>query len=118
MARTPDGPTGGQMSEVARSHVRNTDLFTLTLDRDPLLRSTIVAVVLFDRTPDWEVLVDRVDRATRLVPMFRQRLAPGVPGLFPPGLVTDPDFDLGFHLRRVVAPAPPTMATVLDLARR
>jgi len=46
--------------------VRETDAFAMHMEEDPLLRSTIVAVALFDGTPDWDVLVDRMERATRL----------------------------------------------------
>ena len=105
------------MTGVLESHVRETDAFTLSMERDPLLRSTIVAVALFDKPPDWEVLVARIDRATRLTPTFRQRLEPTPLGLAPPRWVTDPDFDLAFHVRRIEAPTPKTFDTVLDVAR-
>lgn len=45
------------------------------MESDPLLRSTIVAVALLDRHPDWEVLTGRIERATRLAPGFRSVLA-------------------------------------------
>lgn len=32
------------------------DAFTVLMEQDPLLRSTITAVITFDRTPDWEAL--------------------------------------------------------------
>ncbi len=106
------------MAAARQTHVRETDAFTLSMERDPLLRSTIVAIALFDEAPDWDVLVDRVDRATRLNPTFRQKLVPTPLGLAPPRWVTDPDFDLSFHVRRVEAPMPKTFDTVLELARR
>jgi diacylglycerol O-acyltransferase len=105
------------MTGVAASHVRETDAFTLSMERDPLLRSTIVAVALFDRSPDWDVLVERIDRATRLTPTFRMRLQPTPLGLAPPRWVTDADFDLAFHLRRIEAPSPKTFDTVIEYAR-
>ncbi|MGZ4682215.1 MAG: wax ester/triacylglycerol synthase family O-acyltransferase [Acidimicrobiales bacterium] len=105
------------MTGVVASHVRETDAFTLSMERDPLLRSTIVAIALFDRSPDWDILVDRIDRATRLTPTFRQRLQPTPLGLAPPRWVTDPDFDLAFHLRRMEAPAPKTFHTAIEFAR-
>jgi diacylglycerol O-acyltransferase / wax synthase len=99
------------------TRIRSTDAFTLSMERDPLLRSTIVAVARFDRCPDWDVLVDRVERASRLAPTFRSTIVPAPLGLAPPRWVPDPDFDLGFHLRRVAAPAPRNLDTVLELAR-
>lgn len=105
------------MTGVLTSHVRETDAFTLSMERDPLLRSTIVAVALFDRSPDWDALVGRIDRATRLCPTFRQRLQPAPLGLAPPRWVTDPDFDLAFHLRRIEAPPPKGFETAIEFAR-
>jgi len=97
--------------------VREADAFALRMESDPLLRSTIVAVAVLDRAPDWDVLVDRVDRATRLAPAFRAILAE--PPLRLGGLrwVDDTDFDLDWHLRRVAAPAPHDLSTVVELAR-
>lgn len=54
------------MTERADPHLRQSDAFTAKMERDPVLRSTIVAVTLYDRAPDWELLTDRVERATRL----------------------------------------------------
>jgi diacylglycerol O-acyltransferase len=99
------------------AHVRETDAFTFRMERDPLLRSTITAVAVFDRSPDWDLLVDRVERATRLAPSFRERLVSSPFGLAPPRWVLDPDFDLSWHLQRVDAPVPHTLETVLDMAR-
>jgi WS/DGAT/MGAT family acyltransferase len=96
--------------------LRNTDAFMWSMESDPRLRSTIVSVVLLDRTPNWEQLVERFDLLSRTMPIFRQRVAPStVPA--PPRWTLDTDFDLAFHLRRVTAPQPATMDTVLDMAR-
>ena len=105
------------MTESVQVHVRQTDAFTQKMERDPLLRSTIVAVAQFDRTPDWSVLEDRIERATRLTPTFRQRLVPSPLGLAPPRFELDPDFDLSWHLRRIAAPSPGTLDEVLEIAR-
>jgi WS/DGAT/MGAT family acyltransferase len=98
-------------------HINPVDAFTVTLERDPLLRATIVAVATFDRSPDWEVLRDRIDRATRLVPRFRQKLVTVPFGLAPPRWVVDPDFDLTLHLSRVRVRRGGGMDAVLELAR-
>ena len=96
--------------------VRETDAFAMHMEEDPLLRSTIVAVALFDGTPDWDVLVDRMERATRLAPSFRSLLVHSPLRLGPVRRVPDPDFDLGWHLRRVAAPAPHTLEEVINFA--
>jgi WS/DGAT/MGAT family acyltransferase len=105
------------MTEPVEPHVRETDAFTFRMERDPLLRSTIVSVVVFDRAPGWDALTERVERATRLAPTFRERLMPSPFGLVPPRWTVDPDFDLRWHVRRVAAPAPHTLDTVVELAR-
>ena len=102
---------------MADVHLSNTDSFTVHQEQDPLFRSTIVAIVLLDRTPDWERLCAAIDRATRLEPNFRRRLIPGNGPLVPARWVDDPAFDLSWHLRRVAVPAPHDVATVLDFAR-
>jgi len=96
--------------------MRDTDAFSWYLEKDPGLRSTIIAVTWLDRSPDFEALSARLDRATRLAPRFRQR------PVDPPGRLanprwTDTDFDLSLHLRRIDAPSPHTPDTVLDFAR-
>ena len=103
--------------ETHDAHLRQSDAFAWNMERDPLLRSTIVAVATFDQVPDWERLVDRLERATRLSPNFRRRLVPSPLKLAPPRFLFDPDFELGWHVRRLSAPAPHTLDTVLDFAR-
>ncbi|MGZ5393596.1 MAG: wax ester/triacylglycerol synthase domain-containing protein, partial [Mycobacterium sp.] len=85
--------------------LRNTDAFMWSMESDPRLRSTIVSLVLLDRTPKWEQLVERFDLVSRTMPIFRKRvIASPVPA--PPRWKFDRDFDLAFHLRRVSAPQP------------
>jgi diacylglycerol O-acyltransferase / wax synthase len=105
------------MADPRHGHVRDTDAFTFRMERDPLLRSTIAAVATFDRAPDWDVLVARIERATRLVPSFRSRLVPSPLGLAPPRWVLDPDFDLSWHLRRESWPAGTSLDAVFSRAQ-
>jgi WS/DGAT/MGAT family acyltransferase len=104
------------MGERTELFMRDTDAFTWYMEHDPGLRSTILATAWLEGRPDFEVLTARLERATRLVPRFRQRLVE------PPGRLATPrwvdtDFDLAFHLRRIGAPAPHTPATVIEFAR-
>lgn len=105
------------MGDTLEDHIGPVDAFTVTLERDPLLRATIVAVATFDRAPDWNVLVDRIDRAARLVPRFRQKLVTVPWGLAPPRWIVDPDFDLSLHLHRVRVHRGGAMPAVLQMAR-
>lgn len=117
MTAAPTGATVDAMGAMADTVLREADAFTLRMEGDPLLRSTIVAVALLDRTPDWDVLVHRIDRATRMAPGFRSILAEPPLRLGSLRWVPDVDFDLDWHLRRVAAPAPHTLDTVVELAR-
>lgn len=97
--------------------MRNTDAFSWAMEHDPRLRSTVVTILTFDRAPAWEEVVSRFDRVVRTLPMFRQRVVENMPPA-PPSWEDDPEFDLDYHVRRLVAPAPGTLDTVLEMARR
>ena len=64
--------------------MRNTDAFAWGMEADARLRSTVVSIVMLDQSPDWDVLVDRFERVSRLMPMFRQLVVPSVPPAPPP----------------------------------
>ena len=86
------------------------------IEKDPLLRSTITAVAVLDRAPDRDRLLDKVERASRLIPRLRQRAVSSALVPAPPRWVVDPNFDLRYHLRWVQAPAPGSLRTLLDMA--
>src|SRR5262245_16713514 len=96
--------------------MRNTDAFTWAMESDPRLRSTVVTVIMLDRSPDWGEVRNRFDLISRKMPMFRQRVVQTPPPA-PPRWEHCPDFDLDFHMRRVTAPKPGTRDTVLEMAR-
>jgi len=105
------------MGDRLEEHIGAVDAFTVTLERDRLLRATIVAVAVFEGVPDWSVLTDRVERATRLVPRFREKLVDAPFGLAPPRWIVDADFDLSLHLRRGAVSPGGGLEAVLDAAR-
>ncbi|MGD9618499.1 MAG: wax ester/triacylglycerol synthase domain-containing protein [Mycolicibacterium sp.] len=96
--------------------MRNSDAFTWAMESDPRLRSTVVTVILLDRSPDWGEVRDRFEAVTAAVPMLRQRVVASPPPA-PPRWEYAPDFDLDFHMRRMTAPKPATTDTVLEIAR-
>jgi diacylglycerol O-acyltransferase / wax synthase len=99
------------------AHMRESDAFSWYMERDPLLRSTVVSVLLFDRCPDPMILREKAERASRIVPGLRHRIVEAPFRLAPPRWTVDPDFDLSWHVRHVEAPPPKTLAAILDLAR-
>ena len=102
---------------MARVHLSNADTFTVHLEQDPSLRSTIVALAVLDRPPNWDRLRRAVDRATRLEPNFRHRLQPGAGPLLPARWVEDPNFDLSWHLRQMAVTPHGGFEQVLEFAR-
>lgn len=96
-------------------HMRNSDAFSWYMERDPALRSTIVAVLGLDRAPDRERLTTRTDRLTRELPMFRQRVVEPPWRLATPRWVVDGAFDLSWHVRWQPLPS---WDDVMELARR
>lgn len=98
-------------------HMSDADALMWNIEKDPLLRSTIVAVLTLDRSPSWSMLRDRVERSTWFIPRMRQRVVTPLLRLGPPHWSADPNFDLSYHLHRVRAPIPGDFDDVLELAR-
>lgn len=106
------------MSQRMDVHMRNSDAFSWYMEQDPLLRSTVVCVLVLDGAPDWDRLWQRMERATRITPGFRHRVMQPPLRLTTPRWVIDPDFDLSWHVRRFEAAPPRTLASVLEFARK
>ena len=85
---------------------------------DPVMRSTILGVLVLDSSPDWDKLSERYERASRLAPVLRSKVVEGPTGLETPRVVVDANFDLSFHMRRFGMPEGSTWEDVLEEARR
>lgn len=84
------------------------------IEKDPILRSTIVAVGILDQAPDWARLRERYHRASLAIPRFRQRVLSPPLRIGPPRWAYEPDFDLDFHLKRFSVPPPGGRRQLLD----
>ncbi len=111
------------MTEIDLSDVEWTDELSAVdyamfrAEADHRFRSTMLNVETLDILPDWGRLQNDVERASRRVPRLRQKVvAPLIP-VTQPKWVIDPDFDLDYHVRRVVLPAPAGMRELLDFAQ-
>ncbi|MGV0990916.1 MAG: wax ester/triacylglycerol synthase domain-containing protein [Mycobacterium sp.] len=93
-----------------------TDAFTWAMESDARLRSTVVSVILLDKSPDWDVVRARFESLSRNLPIWRQRVVESPPPT-PPRWENAPDFDIDFHLRKVSAPEPGNLDGVLEMAR-
>jgi len=83
------------------SQMRGWDAATWrTASGDANMRSTVVALAILDRPPDWPRLRARLDRLTHFVPELRMRPYFGAFGVSAPRLAFDPDFDIDVHAHR------------------
>jgi diacylglycerol O-acyltransferase len=82
-------------------------------DHDPSLRSTIAVVAFLERSPGIDAVRARLERLTRLVPRFRDRVAAAPAARPAPIWEPDPFFDLAFHVRSVQLPDSADRAPVL-----
>ena len=97
--------------------MKGEDALLWTIDRDPVLRSTIVAVLVLDRSPAAEDVRSFFDELVAVVPRLHWRGRRPSVGFGIPGWTADPRFDLDQHVNRVTAPAPGSLRTVLLLAQ-
>jgi diacylglycerol O-acyltransferase len=90
------------MAEAARfaHHMSDEDALMWNIEKDPVLRSTILAVAILDSAPDWEQLRRRIERTTCFIPRLRQRVVSAPFRIAPPRWMAEATFDLDFHLRR------------------
>jgi diacylglycerol O-acyltransferase / wax synthase len=95
-------------------HMSDEDALMWHIEKDPILRSTILAVAVFDQPPEWTRLRARIERATRVIPRLRQRVVSPPLRLGPPRWTVEPSFDLDFHLRRLRLTPPGDAPTLLD----
>ena len=119
MGNTDDAGTTEGTGEVAEEFERRlgaSDSVLWDIEKDPVLRSTITAVALLDRVPDWERLQRRLRHGSQLVPRLRQRVVFPPLRVAAPRWIDDPRFDLDYHLRRVRAPQAPAGADPLRVA--
>lgn len=86
-----------------QQRMSDSDALMWTIEKDPMLRSTITAISLLDRAPDAERLTHLLERGTRMVPRMRQRVRGNPLSVAPPRWEVDPHFDLRYHLRWVRA---------------
>lgn len=98
------------------ARMSSSDALMWRIEKDPLLRSTILMVMIFDRPLDRGALTERMDRVSRVVPRLRQRVLGHPLSIAPPRWEVDPNFDLSYHLRFMRALETGTLREVFDIA--
>jgi diacylglycerol O-acyltransferase / wax synthase len=97
------------------SEMTDFDALMWRTDRHPQLSNCVTLIEMLDVVPDWTRFVEAHEWATSLIPRLRQRvLDPPVP-VTAPVWITDPHFDISYHVRRVGLPAPATEAELIGL---
>ena len=89
------------------------------IERDPLLRSTIVSVWFLDSVPDRARMDAVVERIVAKIPRLHQRVVDEQPGVAPPRWADDPHVDIDYHYTWARLPGRrPDRRQVLDHAQR
>ena len=94
----------------------DSDALMWSIEKDPLLRSTIVTVSTFEGRLDHDRVRNQIDYLSRVIPRFRQRVRANPLSIAPPRWEFDPYFDLSYHLRFVTVSEGATLADVLTMA--
>jgi WS/DGAT/MGAT family acyltransferase len=97
--------------------MRDADAILWALDQDPLLRSTIVAIIVLDRSPSYERVVGKLELLCGQRQHFRSVVVRSNLPWGRPYWEVVPDFEVGSHLAHVGAPLPGDLRGVLDLAQ-
>lgn len=92
------------------------DALMWRIERDPVLRSTVLTAWVLDREPDPARVAATLERTERLVPRLRQKVVEDPLGVSAPRWEADPFYEREYHVRRVRVPGAGTMRDFLDLA--
>jgi WS/DGAT/MGAT family acyltransferase len=84
-------------------------------DAEVHTRSTIVMLVRLDHSVAYDDVVRLHERTSRRVPHLRRRVVAPVVPISRPYWAVDPDFDIGYHVRRVRVPGAAGERELLEL---
>ena len=93
------------------------DALLWTISADPVMRPTIVALMVLNGKPGWADIRARVLELTEAVPRLRSRAVNRATGRGRPQFVPDKTFALDMHLRRMRLPEHGVLRDVIDLAQ-
>jgi diacylglycerol O-acyltransferase len=107
---------GDRIADVRYSaSLSDADALFWRVERDPVLRSTIVVIWIAGTQPDARRFENTLRGAVRKIPRLHQRVV-GSPAGGRPRWVDDHDFDPAYHIRRIAAPGDGSLRELLDLA--
>ena len=108
---------GEEMCAPGADTMSGSDALLWTISADPVMRPTIVAIMVLDGRPDWAEVRARVGALTLAVPRLRSRAVNRAPGRGRPQFVPDASFELDTHLRRMRLAGHGSLRDVLDMAQ-
>ncbi|WET82461.1 wax ester/triacylglycerol synthase family O-acyltransferase [Amycolatopsis sp. QT-25] len=124
-----DGESGYDMNSSPFRHLSNSvswgavremnavETMFWRVDSSAGVEANLLGLLLLDRAPDWERLVDRHQWVVRAAPLLRKRLVEPPLHWGRPFWADDPAFDVTHHLRRVRLPSPGSRRQLLDFAQ-
>jgi WS/DGAT/MGAT family acyltransferase len=92
------------------------DTLLWRMERDPIFRSTLLAIVVLDRPPSRDALVAKLERAGHDLPRMRQRIVALPELISTPVWVRADHFDMDYHLRWIKAPDDGSLRALVDFA--
>lgn len=111
-----DNRTSSGSSVHFEDRMSDSDALMWTIEKDPMLRSTITTAMVLGGTVSPDRVHRVVDRASRIIPRLRQRVRSNPLSIAPPRWEMDPNFDLRYHLRTARVPGTGSMADLLAMA--
>lgn len=105
----------GALDRLAERELGAMEALFVMGDSEVRTRSTIVMLARLDQGVPFDSLVRAHERASRLVPHLRRRVVAPVLPISRPYWAVDPDFDIGYHVRRVRVPGAGTESDLLEL---
>ncbi len=93
------------------------DALLWSISADPVMRPTIVALMVLNGKPDWAEVRARVTELAEAVPRLRSLAVSRPPGRGRPQFVLDENFALDMHLRHIRLPEHGTLRDVFDMAQ-
>jgi WS/DGAT/MGAT family acyltransferase len=96
-------------------HLSSIESIMWRVGKDPTLRMTVGALMIFDRSPTRAALKDRLVAAAERAPRLRQRPDDPTFTRMRPAWIDEPELDAEHHLRSVAIASPGSLRQALDL---
>ena len=106
----------GTRTNEASARMSEHEALMWNVEKDPWLNPSGASVVVLDRPLDMDRFRQTLRAGIAQTPRLYQRVVPGFARVSTPAWVPDREFELDFHLREIMLPAPGSMRQLLDLA--